>query len=113
MATTQLLPHLFLFLSLIQSSIAAVEVALWGPRIRLGPAKSEIVSMKTHFQPGYPPEKEEEFMALWPGLWNPRALDYDLIQSVTSSHDRAYMSKFCGAKPGQWSVKEHHVNLAL
>jgi hypothetical protein len=98
---------LFLFLVLLLSSVVLAEFAIWGPRVRIGPARSEIVAMTTHFQPGYPPEKEEEFMALWPGLWNPRSLNYDLIQSVTSVHNRSYMKNFCGARPGQWCTQAY------
>ena len=74
-------------LSLI--TLVAGQIAGWGPRVHLGPAKSEIVALSAVFTPGRPPNKRVPFTALWVGLWNPRSIQYDLVQTVTSSHGDA------------------------
>ena len=84
------------------SLLCTSEALKWGPKVHLGPAKSEILGFRGILTPGYPPEPEATFTAIWPGLWDPYSIKYDLVQSVTSSHDRSYMTTFCGAKRGQW-----------
>lgn len=85
------------------------QMAKFGPNVHMGPTKSgrDIVGLSCVFRPGYPPAKPVRFLAVWPGLWNPSTLRYDLIQSVISSHDQAYMTSFCGAKPGQWCLQPY------
>jgi hypothetical protein len=83
-------------------TLANGQVAHWGPNVHFGPTKSEIVGMSVTLIPGHPPAKEVDFVAIWPGLWNPHTVQYDLVQSVIASHKRSYMEWFCKAKPGQW-----------
>lgn len=92
------------FAFILWATLAACQMAGWGPRVHLGPAKSEIIALSTVFTPGRPPTKRVPFTALWVGLWNPRSIQYDLVQTVTSSHGDAYMRSLCGSswKPGQW-----------
>jgi hypothetical protein len=75
----------------------------WGPGVFFT-TKNEVVGLSAVLTPGYPPAEEADFVAIWPGLWNGKMSGYDLVQAVTSSHERRYMQSFCGAKPGQWYV---------
>jgi hypothetical protein len=97
-----------IILSLLSTLFVLVhgQRAIWGPGVHFGPtqAGSEIVGMSVTLVPGYPPAKEVDFVAVWPGLWNPRSFEYDLIQSVIASHKRSYMDWFCDGKPGQWYI---------
>ncbi|KAK3060258.1 hypothetical protein LTS18_008949 [Coniosporium uncinatum] len=91
------------------ASLSLAQRADFGPRVHMGPTRSgnDIVGLSTRFKPGYPPAREETFLALWPGLWNANAASYDLVQSVISSHERSYMQYFCGARPGQWCMQPY------
>jgi hypothetical protein len=81
----------------------------WGPGVFFT-TKNEVVELSAVLTPGYPPADEADFVAIWPGLWNGKMSGYDLVQAVTSSHERKYMQSFCGAKPGQWYVADSRLS---
>jgi hypothetical protein len=91
--------HLILFCCFFALTFAQ----RWGPGVFFT-TRNEVVGLSTVLTPGYPPASEQDFVAIWPGLWNGKMSGYDLVQAVTSSHERKYMQSFCGAKPGQWYV---------
>ncbi|KAF1816663.1 hypothetical protein P152DRAFT_446287 [Eremomyces bilateralis CBS 781.70] len=92
-----------------EGRLEARQAANFGPRVHMGPTKSgaDIIGLSTVFKPGYPPANPTKFLALWPGVWNPYSIKSDLVQSVISSHDQAYMTSFCGAKRGQWCLQPY------
>jgi hypothetical protein len=90
----------FIFALVALASLSLAQRASWGPNIHMR-AKSEIVYFSGTLIPGNTPA-ERSFTAIWPGLWSERTAKYDLVQTVTSVHDRAYMQSLCGAKKGQW-----------
>lgn len=89
---------------LLLLSLVSLALANWGPSV-VFTSHTSIISFKTTLIPGRPPRVDEGFVAIWPGLWNRRRNNYDLVQSVTSSHDSNYMQAFCGARPGQWCTQ--------